>query len=231
MTSDPLGLLEVPPERPARPAPPGRRLFVGVLLLSMFMVGGWFLVGEPLLEPFAEAVRTHTAETRVKRHVEAIRSAASETQLEPELIAAIIFAESSGRVDAHSSADAYGLMQLRLPSASDMARKLHLPAPTASDLLTNPELNVRLGAHYFRWVLDNEAGHVERSLVAYNAGRARLRQWIKEYGGTYESWRASRVEAGRSTTLAYATKVLATQERFLKSGIFRPDPYDQGEAP
>lgn len=207
--------------------PPGRRAFVWIFGLSLFMVGAWFFVGEPLLKPFAEAVRRHSAETRVKAHIEAIRVSAAEADLPPELVAAIIFAESSGRVDAHSKADAYGLMQLRLPTAQEQARKLRLPEPTPTDLLTNPELNIRLGAHYFRWVLNHEEGNIERSLVAYNAGRTRLKQWIDESGGTYEAWRAARLIAGKSTTLAYAKKVAAAEERFQKAGLFHSEPHNQ----
>lgn len=221
-------LAHLAPDRSPRRTPPGRRLFLGVLALSMFMVGGWFLVGEPLVAPLAEAARRHTAESRVKVHREAIALVAAETDLAPELIAAIIFAESSGRVDAHSSADAYGLMQLRLPTAREQARKLGLDEPTPTDLMTNPLLNIRLGAHYFLWVLEHEEDDVERSLVAYNAGRARLAKWIDEYGGTYASWKRSREEAGRSSTLAYANKVLATEERFRDAGIFASEAHNPG---
>ena len=213
--------------RESKRTPPGRRAFVWIFGLSLFMVGGWFFLGEPMLKPFAEAMRRHSAETRVKAHLDAIRVAAAEADLPPELVAAIIFAESSGRVDAHSKADAYGLMQLRLPTAQEQARKLRLPEPTPTDLLTNPQLNIRLGAHYFRWVLDHEDDDVERSLVAYNAGRTRLKQWIAESGGTYESWRAARMIAGSSTTLAYAKKVAAAEERFQKAGLFPSEAHNQ----
>lgn len=236
MSGEPADLLGAfnpePPPRTGAPLP-GRRLFIGVLILSVAMVGGWFFVGEPMLAPFAEAVRRHTAESRIKVHKEAIALAAAEAELAPELVAAIIFAESSGRIDAHSSADAYGLMQLRLPTARDQARKLGLEEPTPTDLLTNPLLNIRLGAHYFRWVLEHEEEELERSLVAYNAGRARLRKWIEENGGTYATWRASRIEAGSSTTLAYAKKVMDQRDRFIEAGIFAADRDNQGtpEAP
>lgn len=201
-------------------APPGRRALVRLVLLCVALVLGWFLVGEPMLAPLAEAARRHTATTRTAVHRDAILAAADEADLDPELVAAIVFAESSGRVDAHSSADAFGLMQLRLPTAVEQAGKLGLPAPTPTDLLTDPALNVRLGANYFRWVLDHEEGDLERSLVAYNAGRGRLRGWIKDAGG-YAAWRAARLEAGKSSTLAYAKKVLDQRDRFREAGLFR----------
>lgn len=206
-------------------APPGKKASVRLVLLAVALVLGWFFVGEPMLAPLADAARLHTATTRIAVHKDEILAAAAETDLDPALIGAIIFAESSGRVDAHSKSDAYGLMQLRLPTAVEQAEKLGLAAPTPTDLLTNSALNIRLGAHYFRWVLDHEEGNVERSLVAYNAGRTRLRGWLKEAGG-YANWRAARLESGKSSTLAYATKVLNTAERFANEGLFAPAPQD-----
>lgn len=209
-------------------ASPGRRVVVRLVLLLVALVLAWFLVGEPMLAPLADAARRHTATTRIAVHKDEIFAAAAETNLDPELIGAIIFAESSGRVDAHSSADAYGLMQLRLPTAVEQAGKLGLKAPTPTDLLTNGALNIRLGAHYFRWVLDHEHGDVERSLVAYNAGRGRLGGWVKE-AGSYAAWRAARLEAGKSSTLAYATKVLDQRARFADAGLFHEPSLDGQE--
>lgn len=200
--------------------PAGKRSAKRLAIFGVLLVCAWFFVFEPMLIPMAKAARRHTAETRVEVHREAILWAAQEAQLEPELVAAIIFAESSGRIDAHSKSDAYGLMQLRLPTAVEQAGKLGLPAPTPTDLMTDSYLNTRLGANYFRWVMNNEGEHVERSLVAYNAGRGRLRGWIKE-AGSYAKWRAERIESGKSMTLAYAAKVLATRERFRDAGLFR----------
>lgn len=199
---------------------PARRMALLLGVLAIGLMAAWFFIAEPLLVPLAEAVRRHTAESRIEAHHGAIELAASEADLEPELVAAIIFAESSGRVDAHSTSDAYGLMQLRLPTAIEQAGKLGLPAPTATDLMTDGALNTRLGANYFRWVMNNEEQHVERSLVAYNAGRGRLRGWMKDAGG-YEEWRAERVKAGKSSTLAYAARVMETAERFREAGLFR----------
>lgn len=201
-------------------ASPARRALVRFVLLALILVLSWFFVGEPMLRPLAETARRHTAETRVQVHRDAILVAAKEANLEPELVAAIVFAESSGRVDARSSANALGLMQLRLATAVEQAGKLGLAPPSETDLLTNPALNIRLGAHYFRWVLDHEEHDVERSLVAYNAGRTRLREWVTEAGG-YAAWRAERQVSGKSSTLAYASKVLAQRDRFLSSGLFR----------
>lgn len=162
---------------------------------------------------------------RVESLREPILAAAHEQGLDPNLIAGIVAAESSGHVDAVSKVGAMGLMQLMPSAAGDAAKKLRLPEPTREQLLTDAALNLRLGARHFAWTLKHEENDVERALVAYNAGRGRLAEWIRE-AGSYEAWHAEREAAGDSSVLAYARKVLAYAETFRKRGSFeeRPDP-------
>ena len=162
-----------------------------------------------------------SASHRVKRFREEILFAAAESAVDPNLLAAILYTESSGRVGVRSHVDALGLFQLRLPTARERAVVLGLPEPTEEALLTDPLLNARLGADYFSFLLDRQGGNVERALIAYNAGPTRLATWIAEAGG-YEAWRAERVAAGDSGVLAYAAKVERYRERFAQEGLFAP---------
>lgn len=165
---------------------------------------------------------------RVERLREPILVAAEEADLDPNLIAAIVAAESSGHVDAVSHVGALGLMQLMPASAGDAAKKLGIPNPTREQLLSDAELNLRLGARHFAWTLRHEEADVERALVAYNAGRGRLAGWIRE-AGSYTAWRAEREAAGDSSVLAYARKVLAYAETFRERGALQPTPPDTPE--
>ena len=88
---------------------------------------------------------------RVEAHVEEIRFAAVESDVDPNLLAAIMLAESGGRVHVVSKADALGLYQLMMPTALERARILKLPEPTREQLLSDVMLNTRLGASYVRW--------------------------------------------------------------------------------
>ncbi|MEM7518944.1 MAG: transglycosylase SLT domain-containing protein, partial [Planctomycetota bacterium] len=125
--------------------------------------------------------------------------------------------ESRGKVGAVSSASALGLMQLADSSASDAARKLGLPRPTRDQLLTDGALNVRLGANHVAWLLEHEGSNLERVLVAYNAGRTKLRRWIAE-AGSWKAWRKERDAAGDSSVLAYARNVLAARDELRRRG-------------
>jgi soluble lytic murein transglycosylase-like protein len=146
-----------------------------------------------------------------------IQIAASESGLDPNFIAAMVYSESSGRVDAVSAAQALGLLQLLPPAASDAAARLGLENPTREALLADGQLNLRLGASQFAWTLANEEDDLERALVAYNAGRAKLRRWTRKAGG-YAAWREQQKRAGDSGVLAYAERVLSYAEVFRKRG-------------
>ena len=169
----------------------------------------------------ARAARVTSHIRRVESHAEVIRFAAEESGLDPNLLAAIMLSESGGKVDAVSSADALGLFQLQLGTAGDCARYMRLPEPTREELLTESLLNARLGARYLVWLGERFDGNLEQVLIAYNAGPARLRAWIKEAGG-YAAWRAERVSAGNSDVLAYVAKVERMRERFAERGNIVP---------
>jgi soluble lytic murein transglycosylase-like protein len=187
-----------------------------LLLLVGSGVVGYLWPADPrvavrtLLDPVVAA--------RVEAFAPEIRAAAAESGLDPCLVAGIVHAESSGDPRAVSKAGALGLMQLLPPAAEDAARRLGLPTPDREELLARPDLNLRLGASHFAWTLAAEGGDPERALVAYNAGRTKLRRWIRE-AGSYEAWLAARRRAGDSPTLAYADRVLARAEAYRERGL------------
>lgn len=167
------------------------------------------------------AVKDEVGMRNVVSYAADIRFAASESGVDPNLIAGVMYAESSGLPQSVSSAGALGLMQLSLAAAHDAARKLDLPTPSREDLLEDPSLNIRLGARHIAWLLKHEGSDLERVLVAYNAGRTKLRRWLDAAGG-WDAWRAERMAAGNSDVLAYAHKVLAARDEFERRGAIVP---------
>jgi len=155
---------------------------------------------------------------RVEGHAAEIRIAAQESNLDPNLLAAMVYAESSGHVDAVSSAQALGLMQLLPDAVHDAARKLGIEEPDRATLLSDAGLNLRLGAKHFAWTLEHEDNDPLKALVAYNAGRTTLRRWERAAGG-FEAWYKKQQSDGDSLVLAYAEKVLAYAETFRERGV------------
>jgi soluble lytic murein transglycosylase-like protein len=91
---------------------------------------------------------------------DAIAEAADLYRLDPNLIRAVIHAESAFNPFAVSRAGAQGLMQL-MP---DVAEELEVLDPF------DPRQNIFGGARYLRALLDRNKGNVDLAVASYNAG-------------------------------------------------------------
>jgi soluble lytic murein transglycosylase len=109
-----------------------------------------------------------------------IRACARETGLPAHLIAGIIRQESAFDPQATSPVGARGLMQLMPQTAREVSRKVGVPY--VPDRLYDPDLSVRLGAVYFRELLDRFDGNVELALASYNGGPNRIQRLWDESG-------------------------------------------------
>lgn len=106
-----------------------------------------------------------------------VNACAKEFGLDAYLVLAVIKTESNFQPEALSSKGAVGLMQLLPATAEWIAKKKNLPY--TEGCLTQPESNLRLGCAYLSYLagLYPERG---TQLAAYNAGPARVRQWLAE---------------------------------------------------
>ena len=98
--------------------------------------------------------------------------------LEPHLLAAVIYQESKFEADAVSASGAVGLMQLLPSTAQGIADRTGGTGWHERDLV-DPELNVRYGSWYLRHLLDKYEDE-ELALAAYNAGQANVDRWRKQ---------------------------------------------------
>ncbi|MBA3769685.1 MAG: transglycosylase SLT domain-containing protein [Blastocatellia bacterium] len=101
---------------------------------------------------------------------------ASIRNLDKYQVAGLIRQESVFQPRAKSPANAYGLMQLLLPTAKATARKYGTSVPTSYEELFSPPLNIELGTAYMRDQFD-KFGRIEYVAVAYNAGPGRVGPW------------------------------------------------------
>jgi soluble lytic murein transglycosylase len=100
---------------------------------------------------------------------------ARETGLDPAYIYGLIRQESRFVMDARSGAGASGLMQLMPATAKWTAKKIGLDFKP--EMLTDRDVNLRLGASYLKLVLDDFGGSQALAAAAYNAGPGRPRKW------------------------------------------------------
>jgi soluble lytic murein transglycosylase len=82
---------------------------------------------------------------------------------------------------AGSKAGAQGLMQI-MPGTAKLITKQHGLPYAPAKLLGDPAYNVKLGAAHLGDLIDDYKGSYVLTLVAYNAGPRRVREWLAEYG-------------------------------------------------
>jgi peptidoglycan lytic transglycosylase len=110
-----------------------------------------------------------------------VRGHARNYDLEPALLAAVIYQESKFDAEARSDAGAVGLMQLQPETAKGIALRTGGSRFRVDDL-TNPEINVRYGSWYLRHLLD-KYGDEELALAAFNAGQGNVDSWRRQGKG------------------------------------------------
>ena len=117
-----------------------------------------------------------------------IKHWASQRRLDPFQVAGFIRQETIFDPRAKSSANAYGLMQLLIPTARAVARKYNASVTAISaETLFQPSLNIELGTAYIRDQYD-KFGRVEFVAVAYNAGPGRVPQWTATLPGEIDEF-------------------------------------------
>jgi soluble lytic murein transglycosylase len=106
---------------------------------------------------------------------------AAEAGIDPSWAYAILRAESAWASDARSGANARGLMQLLPDTAAEVARRNGLTWAGAESLY-DPITNIILGTRYLAQVAARFNGAPWLASAAYNAGPARLSQWLAARG-------------------------------------------------
>ena len=110
-------------------------------------------------------------------HWNDIKFWAGRRKLDPYHVAGLIRQETIFDPKARSSANAYGLMQLLIPTARSMARKYGAGSSSINaSALYHAPLNIELGTAYMREQL-SKYGSIEYMSVAYNAGPGRVVSW------------------------------------------------------
>ncbi len=115
-------------------------------------------------------------------HEDAVQQQAHLHSIDPAWIAAEIRAESVWMADAHSAADARGLMQLLPSTGARLARTLGI-AWSGGDTLYQPLANIALGSAYLRQMLDRFGGRTYLAIGAYDAGVVPVQRWIAQRPG------------------------------------------------
>ncbi|HXI13321.1 MAG TPA: transglycosylase SLT domain-containing protein [Thermoanaerobaculia bacterium] len=107
-----------------------------------------------------------------------IRKHAAKQQLDPYLVMALIRQESSFNTHAKSHVGATGLMQLMPATGRELGTRIH--GLFTNSRLENPEVNIELGTHYLRKLINLLDGNVELAVAGYNGGPYRIKKWRQQ---------------------------------------------------
>ena len=145
-----------------------RALVIGGTILVVAL-GGFLLVNSDRFQ------RTLEEFTLPLRHEDIIRQQAAEKDVPADLIAAVIYAESRFR-DQTSNAGARGLMQIT-PGTAKVIENLSGGQTFKFEDLADPDINIRYGTFYLRYLIQRFGDNDVAALAAYNAGETNVVAW------------------------------------------------------
>ena len=143
--------------------------------------------------------------------------------LDPYQVAGLIRQETIFTARARSGANAYGLMQVLVPTAKLTARKYGVSREITAESLYEPRLNIQLGTAYLRDQID-KFGRIEYVAAAYNAGPLRAVQWKAALPFEIDEWAEA---VPFKETRGYVQGVVRNRLQYLRlyddKGNFRPE--------
>jgi soluble lytic murein transglycosylase len=175
--------------------PPRGKRRRGLILIAAVAVGVAGAFGISRIDEIGDPLRELTLPLR---HDDIIRQQARDKDLDPALIAAVIYAESRFQ-DQTSHAGARGLMQITPETAEVIERESGGTTFVLEDL-ADPDINIAYGSFYLAYLIEKYGGNEVAALAAYNAGETRVDGWG---GGELEI-----EDIGFDETHAYVEQVL-----------------------
>lgn len=101
-------------------------------------------------------------------------------EVDRNLVASVILAESKFRQDATSVHGARGLMQIMPETGSWIATQIEDDSFSV-DKLYNVNMNIKYGTWYLSELQTEFEGNEVLALAAYNAGRENVYEWMEKY--------------------------------------------------
>lgn len=139
-----------------------------------------------------------------------IISSAREAELDPALVAAVIYCESRFDPSAVSPAGAVGLMQV-MPATALWLSEQEGWKPPEGEALADPAVNIALGCAMLRRMI-NLYRDADTALAAFNAGPGRVDEWLAD--ARYSADGRTLTDIPYPQTSAYVRKVRAAYEKY-----------------
>ena len=160
-----------------------------------------------------ETERRNTVLRHQPAYTDLIEYWAERNGIEPAFVCAVIYRESHYDPGAVSSAGARGLMQLMPDTGTWWAGNLGIREYTAESLFT-PDMNIRLGVRYLRYLSDKFDGDPILVACGYHAGQGNVESWIRKYSSDGKT--LSLDEIPMEDTQTYARRVMESYAIYLQ---------------
>ena len=115
-----------------------------------------------------------------QKYSDYVRQYAYEYNVPESLIYAVIKVESNFDPNAYSSAGAMGLMQMMPSTFNEMTSDKYLGEGLDSDELFDPEVSIRYGTYYLKYLHGYFEGNWDNALAAYNGGMGNVKKWLSD---------------------------------------------------
>ena len=130
---------------------------------------------------YSELIHKHPTRYRKAMIVHYAYKLGDSLKVSPDLILAVILVESNFKIDAESNMQAYGLMQLRVPTA-----RYYIADITARRLKTDWKANMLCGTLYLRDCINKHGTY--RGVLVYNGGPRILKRYKNGHYINHKYW-------------------------------------------
>ncbi len=190
------------------------------LLLACLLGAGIFLAASD--DPYYR-LQSLAARGRFGKYDATILQAARRNNVPPELIKAVVWRESRFHPDKVGTQGERGLMQITEGAAADWAKSEKIETFVPTDLF-DPKTNIEAGTWYLAKALrhwSDKDNPIPFGLAEYNAGRTRVKRWVKD-SGRGESSGVDDLHAAMDfpTTKSYIAAIVSRYDFYRKHGEF-----------
>ena len=145
---------------------------------------------------------------------ETVQEYAEKYDIPEDLLWAVIKVESDFDTRAYSSAGAMGLMQMMPSTFEWLTGEEHLGEHLSVQSLYEPDVSIRYGAYYLRYLYQKFNCNWETALAAYNGGEGNVAQWLAD--PEYSDADGNLTYIPFKETRGYVQKVTNAREMYQK---------------
>ena len=150
--------------------------------------------------------------TSPQRYSDYVSRYAYEYNVPESLIYAVIKVESDFNPNAISGAGAMGLMQMMPETFAEMTSDKYLGENLHADELFDPEVSIRYGTYYLKYLHGYFEGNWNNAIAAYNGGMGNVSKWLEN--SEYSDGKGNLTYIPFEETRNYVQKVNKAREMY-----------------